>query len=109
MARMGGEEFVMVRPGMPVSEATARLEVVRRALRSYGWDDITQGLPITVSIGVAGFSDAPSSTQRSLSIAERNLYVAKHAGRDRVISMRRATAVPGPTATAPPPLDRRSA
>jgi diguanylate cyclase (GGDEF)-like protein len=87
VARMGGEEFLMVLPGMPVAEAIAHLEVVRRAVRSYGWDGLTKGLPITVSIGVADLSDAPAATQPSLlSTADRNLYVAKHGGRDRVVS-----------------------
>ena len=87
VARMGGEEFVMVLPGLPVAEASRALEVIRRAVRSFGWDDITEGLPITVSIGVAGLAEAPAPTQPSLlSTADRNLYVAKHAGRDQVIS-----------------------
>jgi len=87
VARMGGEEFLLVLPGMPVGEATRQLDAVRRAVRSYGWSAITEGLPVTVSIGVAGLSDAPIATQPSLlSAADRNLYVAKHAGRDRVIS-----------------------
>jgi diguanylate cyclase (GGDEF)-like protein len=87
VARMGGEEFLLVLPGMPVAEAAGRLEAVRRAVRSYGWVEITAGLPVTVSIGVAGLADAPSRTQPSLlSTADRNLYLAKHAGRDRVVS-----------------------
>jgi diguanylate cyclase (GGDEF)-like protein len=87
VARMGGEEFLMVLPGTPVAEATRQLEVVRRAVRSYGWDDLTDGLPVTVSIGVAGRPHETAPTQSSLlSTADRNLYVAKHAGRDRVIS-----------------------
>jgi diguanylate cyclase (GGDEF)-like protein len=84
---MGGEEFLMVLPGTPVAEATRQLEVVRRAVRSYGWDDLTDGLPVTVSIGVAGRPHETAPTQSSLlSTADRNLYVAKNAGRDRVIS-----------------------
>jgi diguanylate cyclase (GGDEF)-like protein len=87
VARMGGEEFLMVLPGTAVGAATAQLDAVRRAVRSYGWDDLTRGLPVTVSIGVAGLSDAPAPTQPSLlSTADRNLYVAKHGGRDRVVS-----------------------
>jgi GGDEF domain-containing protein len=44
-------------------------------------------LPVTVSIGVAGLCDAANASQPALlSIADRNLYVAKHAGRDRVIA-----------------------
>jgi diguanylate cyclase (GGDEF)-like protein len=87
VTRMGGEEFLMVLPGMGVAEATARLDGIRRTVRSYGWHVITDGLPVTVSIGVASLSDSPTPSQSSLlSTADRNLYVAKHAGRDRVVS-----------------------
>jgi diguanylate cyclase (GGDEF)-like protein len=87
VVRMGGEEFLMVLPGTDVATATAQLDTVRRAVRSYVWADITEGLPVTVSIGIAGLSDAPAPTQSGLlSIADRNLYVAKHGGRDRVVA-----------------------
>jgi GGDEF domain-containing protein len=41
---------------------------------------------VTVSIGVAGLDDLPTPSQAGLlSTADRHLYVAKHAGRDRVV------------------------
>jgi diguanylate cyclase (GGDEF)-like protein len=87
VARMGGEEFLMVLPGAEVPEATARLDGIRRAVRCYDWTELTHGLSVTVSIGVAGLRDAPTATQASLlSTADRHLYVAKHAGRDQVVS-----------------------
>jgi len=87
VARMGGEEFLMVLPGTDVPEATAQLEGVRQAVSYYDWAELTRGVPVTVSIGVAGLRDAPTPTQASLlSTADRHLYVAKHAGRDRVVS-----------------------
>ena len=87
VARMGGEEFLMVLPGTDVPVAVPQLDGVRRAVRSYAWADITDGLPVTVSIGVAGVSEASAPTQSELlSAADRNLYVAKHGGRDRVVS-----------------------
>jgi diguanylate cyclase (GGDEF)-like protein len=77
----------MVLPGTDVSEATTRLDGVREAVSYYDWAELTRGLPVTVSIGVAGLRDAPAATQASLlSTADRHLYVAKHAGRDRVVS-----------------------
>ena len=76
----------MVLPGIDVAEATLLLDDIRRAVGGYAWDDITHGLPVTVSIGVAGLTDAQAPTQAGLlSTADRNLYVAKHAGRDRVV------------------------
>jgi diguanylate cyclase (GGDEF)-like protein len=87
VVRMGGEEFLMVLPDTDVATATAQLETVRRAVRSYGWADITDGMPVTVSIGVADLREAPTPTQAGLlSIADRNLYVAKRGGRDRVVA-----------------------
>jgi diguanylate cyclase (GGDEF)-like protein len=87
VVRMGGEEFLMVLPDTDVPTATAQLEIVRRAVRSFLWADLTGDLPVTVSIGVAGLGEAPAPTQSGLlSIADRNLYVAKHGGRDRVVA-----------------------
>jgi diguanylate cyclase (GGDEF)-like protein len=86
VARMGGEEFLMVLPGIEVSEAAGPLEGVRRAVGSHDWTELTYGLPVTVSIGVAGLGDVPTPSQAGLlSTADRHLYVAKHAGRDRVV------------------------
>jgi diguanylate cyclase (GGDEF)-like protein len=87
VARLGGEEFLMVLPRTDVATAVRRLNRIRRAVRSYAWDEITHGLPVTVSIGVAGHADADARTQPGmLSTADRNLYAAKHSGRDRVVS-----------------------
>jgi diguanylate cyclase (GGDEF)-like protein len=87
VARMGGEEFLMVLPGTEVPLAVRRLDAIRRAIGTHAWDDITHGVPVTVSIGVAGLLDAVAPTQPGLlSTADRNLYAAKHGGRDRVVS-----------------------
>ena len=87
VARMGGEEFLMVLPGTEVNDAVGQLDGVRRAVRYYDWAALTHGVPVTVSIGVAGLQDLPNPTQASLlSTADRHLYVAKHAGRDQVVS-----------------------
>jgi GGDEF domain-containing protein len=69
------------------SQAAVVLDEIRRTLASYAWEHITHGLPVTVSIGVAGLIDAEAPTQAGLlSTADRNLYIAKHDGRDRVVS-----------------------
>ena len=87
VVRMGGEEFLVVLPGFDGATATARLDGIRRTIRTYGWTEITHGLPVTVSIGIAGSEDLPTHNQAAfLAIADRNLYVAKHGGRDRVVA-----------------------
>ena len=87
VARMGGEEFLLVLPG--VAEADALLEDVRQAVADAGWHDLVGALAVTISIGAA---IAPrDGTVRSdlLRHADRNLYAAKRRGRDRVVATSR--------------------
>ncbi len=84
VARLGGEEFLIALPGLGVTAATACLDGVRRAVAAYDWSELTHGLPVSVSIGVAG---AASTQAATLAEADRNLYVAKHAGRNRVVAV----------------------
>ena len=87
VARMGGEEFLMVLPGADVQVAAAQLDGIRRMVGSYRWQEITDTLPVTVSIGVAGIAEAAAPTQSAvLAVADRNLYVAKRGGRNRVVA-----------------------
>ncbi len=86
-ARLGGEEFLLVLPLVPVAAAAAKLDTIRRAISEHDWHDTTKGLPVTVSIGVAGVNETtPRSQSAALSTADRNLYAAKHAGRNRVVA-----------------------
>jgi diguanylate cyclase (GGDEF)-like protein len=87
VARMGGEEFLVVLPGIAVPRAATCLDGIRRTIRNQHWLPITRHLPVTVSIGVAGLADAPEPAQAPLlSTADSHLYAAKHGGRDRVVS-----------------------
>ncbi|WP_328463216.1 diguanylate cyclase [Actinoplanes sp. NBC_00393] len=87
VARMGGEEFLIVLPDTTIPRAAGLLDSIRRVIRGHDWKPITRGLPVTVSIGVAAAAEAPATTQPSLlSTADSRLYAAKHAGRDRVVS-----------------------
>ncbi|WP_412746147.1 diguanylate cyclase [Krasilnikovia sp. MM14-A1004] len=86
-ARLGGEEFLLALPATPVDIATAILDDIRRAIGGHDWHDITEGLPVTVSIGVAGVSEtSPPSQSATLATADRNLYAAKREGRNRVVT-----------------------
>ncbi|MEU8237398.1 diguanylate cyclase [Actinoplanes missouriensis] len=88
VARMGGEEFLIVLPGAGTRRATAIVDGIRRSIRGHDWSPLTHGLPVTVSIGVATSDEVPAATQTTLlSTADSRLYAAKHAGRDRVVSV----------------------
>ncbi|GLW33324.1 GGDEF domain-containing protein [Actinoplanes regularis] len=87
VARLGGEEFLLVLPGTAHAVAAVQLDDIREAVSTYGWQEITGGLPVTASIGVAGMHDVRTRSQAAvLSVADRNLYTAKRAGRNRVVS-----------------------
>ncbi|WP_067503511.1 GGDEF domain-containing protein [Actinoplanes sp. TFC3] len=84
-ARMGGEEFVLIMPGADAEEAAARCDRLRLRIRAHDWKPITGALPVTTSIGVTTSNDGRSTPSALLSLADRNLYVAKREGRDRVV------------------------
>ncbi|MEU4221828.1 GGDEF domain-containing protein [Actinoplanes sp. NPDC026623] len=87
VARLGGEEFLLVLPGTPVAAATRTLDGIRRAVGDHRWDDIIGDRPVTISVGVATVSEnSPPTQAATLSAADRNLYAAKRGGRNRVIA-----------------------
>jgi diguanylate cyclase (GGDEF)-like protein len=85
VARMGGEEFLLVLPDHDEATAVRLLNQIRTAIGTYPWRHLTGSLPVTVSIGVSNRSEAATRSDL-LSAADINLYAAKHAGRDRVVS-----------------------
>ncbi len=88
-ARIGGEEFVLVLPGTALADAARQLEELRITIGSYDWRPVTGDLPVTVSIGTASTEDLDpnrASQTTLLAEADRNLYGAKHAGRNRVVT-----------------------
>ncbi len=83
-ARMGGEEFLVLLPGLDRADAVALLDGLRRDIADHTWTDIADGVHVTASIGVASAPEDEHERAALLALADRNLYRAKHAGRDRV-------------------------
>lgn len=84
VVRYGGEEIVIVMPGATVGDATARCELVRARVERHAWPELPTGRPVTISIGVAGAP--PADADLVVDAADRAMYAAKHAGRNRVRS-----------------------
>ena len=84
IGRYGGEEFAVVLAGTDASTATRMLDGIRAGLAQVRQQAAGRSFEVTFSCGIAGFpaySDAMALTDA----ADRALYDAKHAGRNRVV------------------------
>jgi len=92
VARYGGEEFVMLLPGSDAAAAARLAEELRAAIAAGSGAAIEPAPPVTVtaSFGVASFPVDAATEAALVEAADRALYRAKHAGRNRV-----ERAVPG--------------
>ncbi|MGA2840886.1 MAG: GGDEF domain-containing protein, partial [Steroidobacteraceae bacterium] len=85
--RIGGEEFVLLLPETELSDALATAEKLRVRVEALTVTYRDQPLgPITVSIGVSESPRHGRSASRLLRAADAALYVAKTAGRNRVVA-----------------------
>jgi diguanylate cyclase (GGDEF)-like protein len=83
--RVGGEEFLVLLPETDGLEAVAAAERLRVAIASGSADCLGKRLKITISVGVATQLPAmPMPPEALVEAADRALYAAKNAGRDRV-------------------------
>lgn len=99
VARYGGEEFVVVLPDADVETALEVAENCRRALREHPVR-LADGsrVRVTASLGLATLGDHPDRPVAADDLilrADRALYSAKDAGRDRVVLATAATAEVG--------------
>jgi diguanylate cyclase (GGDEF)-like protein len=78
--RIGGEEFLVLLPGVELSEAVEIAERVRHAVT----DSRPGGLELTVSAGVAAKSGGQISYEELFRAADSALLGAKRGGRNRV-------------------------
>ncbi|REG82677.1 GGDEF domain-containing protein [Marinomonas pollencensis] len=81
--RYGGEEFVIVFPGTPLSDAQQRAEAIRKEVEKAPFNVNGEPVSITVSIGLAELTQENYET--FFSRADKQLYSAKEAGRNKVM------------------------
>lgn len=87
VARIGGEEFVVLLPETGHAQATTLAEDLRQAVAAHQVPANEQGSPVrfTISLGVATYSGHSSQTfEQLLHQADKALYKAKQAGRNQV-------------------------
>jgi diguanylate cyclase (GGDEF) domain len=87
VARFGGEEFVAILDGSTRDAAVQVAEEIRAALAARPiLSDDGQPLPVTVSAGCAELDEAEPTREQLLRTADVALFMAKRAGRDRVVA-----------------------
>ncbi|HWH14417.1 MAG TPA: diguanylate cyclase, partial [Miltoncostaeaceae bacterium] len=83
VARVGGEEFAIVLPGIGEGAAVLAAERLRRTVA----DELAgpDGVPLTASFGVAAFPAHGGEPEVLLDHADQAMYAAKLLGRDRTV------------------------
>src|SRR5579859_6772200 len=89
VARYGGEEFAVVLPNTSLEGAVLRAERARSAVENAAIPHTASLVSdrVTLSVGVACMTPQPRNgrdVRMLVEEADRNLYLAKHRGRDRV-------------------------
>lgn len=82
VARFGGEEFTVLLPNTNAQEAQIVAETLRGKLEK---EEMSTGLYITASFGVAMYKIDDSHYEQVLKRADAALYKAKEQGRNRVV------------------------
>lgn len=83
-ARYGGEEFVLLLPETDLTGAQHVAEKISARLREHAFTVDGQTFTVTQSVGIAQVVEG--DTGWALKVADRNLYQAKRAGRDRIVA-----------------------
>jgi diguanylate cyclase (GGDEF)-like protein/PAS domain S-box-containing protein len=86
VARIGGEEFVVILPGISYEQALAFGERLRRVIHQGNWSS----QPITISLGAATYeftskrTSLKSTMKRMIQEADTAMYQSKNMGRNRI-------------------------
>lgn len=94
-ARFGGEEFVIILPGLDEDRAVQAAERLRVGVEKHRLVFEGARIPLAASFGVAVWPADGRDPETLLASADRALYSAKESGRNRVVA---ASGMPGPPA-----------
>jgi diguanylate cyclase (GGDEF)-like protein len=86
LGRYGGEEFVAVLPNCNTIDAWLILEEIREAFNALQFSTDQQSFCCSFSAGISGCEEPEWDCEELLDKADRQLYRAKHAGRNRICS-----------------------
>lgn len=84
-ARIGGEEFVLALREPDLAAAQAVVAQIQQRLQAFSWKGLPAHRQVTASFGIATVN-ADETLESAMQRADRQLYAAKHAGRNRACS-----------------------
>jgi diguanylate cyclase (GGDEF)-like protein len=83
LCRVGGEEFAVLLPGLPLLHAAKLADYLRQAVERHQFSFENRTIPVTISAGVAEL--APGESGEGLyKRTDELLYRSKHGGRNRI-------------------------
>jgi diguanylate cyclase (GGDEF)-like protein len=85
VGRYGGDEFVVVIPESRVEEVERFAEIIKERIDSQTIEFDRQRIHATVSVGVAGLTADIERPEDLLARADKRLFEAKRAGKNRVV------------------------
>jgi diguanylate cyclase (GGDEF)-like protein len=88
--RYGGDEFIVVLPETPASQAIHGAERLRKTVESMEViarteDGRSEKITVTLSIGISGYPEDSEFNDRLIELADKALYQAKHQGCNQVV------------------------
>ena len=76
VARMGGDEFVVVAPGLPTDAAAKKSEQMRALAKQAGAEVCGEDI-LSLSVGLAVYPEAGEDAEQLLAEADRRMYIEK--------------------------------
>ena len=76
VARMGGDEFVIIAPGLSATAAAKKIEQIRPLARQAGFEVCAEDI-LSLSVGLAVSPDDGNDAEQLLTEADRRMYVEK--------------------------------
>ncbi len=86
VARLGGEEFVILLPNTDIDKAKAIAVRVIEKIALFNFNHLGVNRPITLSIGVANIKDTATVFDDILHAADLAMYQAKQRGRNQMVN-----------------------
>ena len=83
-ARFGGDELLLVFPGMSQGDALKKAEEIRQDFEKLSYQTGKPSMTTTITVGVATYPQDGKTVEEVIRSADRALYAAKEEGRNRV-------------------------